>query len=395
MSIGERRLGYHSSTIRPTESIVVTGYQDYVRSRALISVSRCREVIQKGEMTTDDLAAALATARQDKWPYVELEPADLISIVAEQLSQPAQAIAPGEVHDLLMRVFGREPLVRLKPITNVWRSDGNRAGVRRRSVVLWAEPAGKNPSVVKLALSHRAAREEQNYHSHVHHKLGGDYYLNMEAVDYLWHLGATVYRAHGMGDKSVTFTEHYDGQDAQAIVRPLAHFFSRIWLGHYRACRPLAHESLLESYDELWRSETTAIGGLSLALEQHVGLRPPEVVADLLENARQPFQWLAAAANGAAHPVFVGLKSGDLRQCVVHGDLHGDNLLVDNNMHVWPIDYERTGFGHVLTDFVELEHDIMTRLTNGDDLQRLLYVRAYVACTPHLGNRGLSQMERS
>ena len=57
-----------------------------------------------------------------------------------------------------------------------------------------------------------------------------------------------------------------------------------------------------------------------------------------------------------------------LQQCVVHGDLHGDNLLVDDNMHVWPIDYERTSHSHVLTDFVELEHDIITRLTNGDDL---------------------------
>jgi hypothetical protein len=50
-----------------------------------------------------------------------------------------------------------------------------------------------------------------------------------------------------------------------------------------------------------------------------------------------------------------------VRQAITHGDLHGDNLFVDGE-HAWVIDFERTGSGHILRDFVELEVDIVTRL---------------------------------
>jgi Ternary complex associated domain 9 len=49
------------------------------------------------------------------------------------------------------------------------------------------------------------------------------------------------------------------------------------------------------------------------------------------------------------------------RQVITHGDLHGDNLFVDGT-HAWAIDFERSGPGPILRDFVELEVDIITRL---------------------------------
>jgi hypothetical protein len=55
----------------------------------------------------------------------------------------------------------------------------------------------------------------------------------------------------------------------------------------------------------------------------------------------------------------------DVRQAITHGDLHGDNLLVDDT-HAWVIDFERAGMGHILRDFVELEIDILTRLIPND-----------------------------
>ncbi len=51
----------------------------------------------------------------------------------------------------------------------------------------------------------------------------------------------------------------------------------------------------------------------------------------------------------------------EVRQAITHGDLHGDNLFVDGE-RAWAIDFERTGPGHILRDFVELETDILTRL---------------------------------
>jgi len=50
-------------------------------------------------------------------------------------------------------------------------------------------------------------------------------------------------------------------------------------------------------------------------------------------------------------------------EALTHGDLWGENILVEREgEHCWVIDYERTGPGHILFDFVELEVDILTRL---------------------------------
>ena len=66
---------------------------------------------------------------------------------------------------------------------------------------------------------------------------------------------------------------------------------------------------------------------------------------------------------------------------VTHGDLHGSNLFVDGQ-NAWVIDFERTGWGHRLRDFVRLEIDAVTRLvTRGtvDMRTRLGLYRAMVA----------------
>jgi hypothetical protein len=52
---------------------------------------------------------------------------------------------------------------------------------------------------------------------------------------------------------------------------------------------------------------------------------------------------------------------------VTHGDLHGDNLLVDGDQNLWVIDFERSGYGPILQDFTELESDILTRLAGLHD----------------------------
>jgi hypothetical protein len=56
--------------------------------------------------------------------------------------------------------------------------------------------------------------------------------------------------------------------------------------------------------------------------------------------------------------------SSDIPGCrlaITHGDLHGDNIFTDGHS-VWIFDFERSGYGPILRDFVELEVDILTRL---------------------------------
>lgn len=52
-----------------------------------------------------------------------------------------------------------------------------------------------------------------------------------------------------------------------------------------------------------------------------------------------------------------------MRKAITHGDLHADNILVDDDGHCWLLDFERTGLGPILQDFAEFENDLLTRLT--------------------------------
>lgn len=63
---------------------------------------------------------------------------------------------------------------------------------------------------------------------------------------------------------------------------------------------------------------------------------------------------------GARHPV-----------AMTHGDLNGQNVLVDGRGNVWVIDFGRVRRGHALRDFAKLENDLLYIMTAaGDDLSQ-------------------------
>ena len=84
--------------------------------------------------------------------------------------------------------------------------------------------------------------------------------------------------------------------------------------------------------------------------DEHISI--PGIRAPLLN----PVHWLGRHMQQSAIVPY--------RLAVTHGDLHSDNLFVDGE-HAWVIDFERTGPGHILRDFIEMEVDLFTRLGPG------------------------------
>merc|ERR1711988_138344 len=68
-------------------------------------------------------------------------------------------------------------------------------------------------------------------------------------------------------------------------------------------------------------------------------------------------------------------STSDYLLCFVHGDLHGDNIMIDAKDNRFLIDFGKTGIGHCLEDVTWLESFIMlsyTELVSDDELAEVL-----------------------
>eukprot|EP00930_Biecheleria_cincta_P087048 TRINITY_DN76312_c0_g1_i1.p1 TRINITY_DN76312_c0_g1~~TRINITY_DN76312_c0_g1_i1.p1 ORF type:complete len:676 (-),score=117.16 TRINITY_DN76312_c0_g1_i1:108-2135(-) len=70
-----------------------------------------------------------------------------------------------------------------------------------------------------------------------------------------------------------------------------------------------------------------------------------------------------------SHSRLAKLRAGSTdvhRICFVHGDLHGDNIMVDDKDNHFLIDFGKTGFGYFLEDYTWLESFVMLSYTGFD-----------------------------
>jgi hypothetical protein len=240
-------------------------------------------------------------------------------------------------------------------------------------VVLKAWPAEKKePLVVKLAPAHRITEEAQNYANYIKGNLRGNFHAILEGDPVtFWELGGVLYSFVGSPRQTLpSFATFYRNQrEPQAILQPLRHFFVEVWGDLYQEPSP-DPQPLFDAYDKVLR------------LEKRLGdwIREENMTFPSL-GARpfNPVAWVLEHKSDSTIPC--------TRQAITHGDLHGDNLFVDG-AHAWAIDFERSGRGPILRDFVELEVDIITRLVQfpEDDLSHFEELARVLAESAEVGS---------
>ena len=254
------------------------------------------------------------------------------------------------VEDLLCRLF---PNARRLVIDAISRDEAiSGLTARLDSLVLKVTRDDLEPVVLRLASTQRIEEEVACYRTYVEQRLAGLFYAQLMAHDAFWQISGAVYNFLGAVQAELpTFSAFYAQKEEPAeIARPLRTFFTKSWLRYYQEAEPLAAPTLLDAYDDAlnlrYKLAQLAAEPMPAGLSMH------------------PAQW--ALQNASASAV-VGA-----RQAVTHGDLHGDNLFVDDE-HTWVIDFERCGPGPILRDFVELEVDILTRIIGVDGNTPPLY----------------------
>ncbi|CAG0960832.1 hypothetical protein ANAEL_00617 [Anaerolineales bacterium] len=278
------------------------------------------------------------------------------------------------VMDVLGRLFPETRLLALKPLegaveTSVIVGHG-------RTVLFQAWPDNKEPVAVKLAPRERIQREVEAYKTYIQERLVGRFSAELHQHADFWDLGGICYSFMGSSQKSLkTFTTFYrQAKNSNEIIKPLVHFFEEVWSRHYSDSRQPLTGTLYQTYDP------------SHKLHQHLKDFPIQektvTFPGLPGTYVNPVVWLLTHGADSYFP--------HANQVIVHGDLHGDNLFVDED-HAWAIDFERSGISHILRDFVELEQNIITRLAilPEDDLQ-LFYYLAVILTKPLLPTRPLS-----
>jgi CheY-like chemotaxis protein len=271
------------------------------------------------------------------------------------------------IEDILFQMFHDTPGINIEAISGAVKTP---TSVNRgRSAILKVKRKDKiEPFIVKVAMEKDISREYQNYKEYIDGNLRGNFNAILKGEPQIfWDMGAVVYNFLGSPDQSMTefITFYKKEQDSNLILKPLQTFFKEVWYGLYSGEKKEITTPLYFCYEN------------NLGLQKRLINYPDQ-------TERRPFRGLNA---NLLNPVTWVLKHKtdssilDAHQAVTHGDLHGYNMFVDG-AHAWVIDFERSGWGHILRDFTELEVDILTRLawkTDDIDINEFFYLLTCLA----------------
>lgn len=330
-----------------TRCVVYTAHlgPDHTRTRELKEKPNVDDVMARHEVERLEAAVrnsfrrlcACRTEYHVTWPVAWSPPR-----ITEALFGEGSGVPPDIVVDVIGRLFPKgAPRLTLSTLEGAAAT----TSVARGHSVLLRASMGRMPFVIKLAPRGRIATEVDAYEQYIDDRLGGLYHVQSKGSSIFWDVGAIHYSFIGSPQYPIpSLAAFYRGEpDSAAILAPLRHFFEEVWRPHYTESRARLGESLFGAYDRALglrkRLQELRDAGRSAAAGA-----PPQLP--------DPVAWVID------HEADSALVS---YQAVTHGDLHADNLFVEAG-HAWAIDFERTGPGPILRDFVELEQDIVTRL---------------------------------
>lgn len=310
-----------------------------------------------------DTEAAKVTA--SKRGLVFENPEILMGIASSPLGEQAGNY-PDQIADIFARLFPKAKRLRLEKLEIRPASSIISTIPRPNSAVIKVYEDSYEPVVVKLARAEKIRIEADRYNTHIHMRLTGGFTARMERSTALWDIGGASYSFVDKFDVK-PFSSFYEENPIPAITECLSSFFEGVWKKHYDNAKVATNVSLFQLYSQVWGDwygkkvkETTSKINSPTASQLDI----PE-----------PICWIGEKIAEADRDLSM---MDATRLAITHGDLHGDNLLVDNKRNVWVIDFERCGEGHALQDFIELESDIYNRLEE-HHYNNIAFLRMYLA----------------
>jgi DNA-binding response OmpR family regulator len=267
---------------------------------------------------------------------------------------PLQKRVANELEDLLRRLFYEAENILVRPITP------GRSG----SGVLWVRPfyksiGGGSAVVVKFGSAPEIQQEYKNYREFVERLVGGGHSTNVHEIRRTTLLGGISYSFLGATGKIEDFEPFYKRSDTTLIKQSLDSLFLNTCKEWYANANRLELLDLAEDY------------------QKTLHVTPPKLQTGfsqlrIVQTSEKEYIYLGAAQKWGpfVNPLcaFTGQNLAfPTYSCTTHGDFNQHNLQVDSEGHIWMIDFQGTGHGHILRDLVALDTVVRFQLLTTSD----------------------------
>jgi DNA-binding NarL/FixJ family response regulator len=342
--------------IGPIRSIILSGFQNQKILREMLENHKDIPFLSKADspekikQTLDAEASKVCALKRG----LQIFPPDLLESIGQTIFGPLVEEHPDQLADILAQLLPGATKLKIERLDSSLFTPYASVAPTPQSVVLRVYEGDYEPVVVKLAQAHKIEVEVERYEKYISRKIGGNFTARLERYATLWDIGGSLYSYIGDFDVK-TFSSYFEEHPIEDIWECLDSFFTVSWGKHYDRRQVYTNVSLFELYREVWGDwYEQRIKNFSA---EH--LWQSEVIFEKL-CLPNPIDWFKSnIAENREHDLSVVEIT---QKAITHGDLHGDHLLIDSRKNVWVIDFERSGDGHALQDFVELEADIINRL---------------------------------
>ncbi len=355
--------------------IVMTGYPSYEYVRRALGAPLTDNIPASGFIAKQDSPSVLLKAVKRacsetvaiNW-NLELEWDDVSAegigsdVELDQAGLSDETLAD-EVEELLRKLFYKADHITVSPLSSARPHAASHSG----AVLLKVQPHYQQggwgiPVVCKIGARHQTQIEADNYKLFVRDFVGGHRRTNLEQVKCTHYLGGIIYAMLGTTlEATRDFQDFYQEADATEIDKVLAFLFQDVCRYWYASSRPPDSINLTTLYRDTLRLTDEK---LKQMIERHCS-HPQE--------RKIQFEGLPGVFANPLHLICDQELESRTCCCVTHGDLHSNNIFVDEHQQVWLIDFGRTGKGHAWRDFIELETDIKFTLLKTVDLTALYH----------------------
>lgn len=315
---------------------------------------------------------------------------------------PALIARAHELEDLFARAFHKYDRLKVEELRQ---SQQGRSGSLILKVIPQRDGMYSAPLLVKCGLYTTIRREYDNYRNYAKEFIPASVpQIDDEKEFKTRHYGLIKYRLVGGQmdvDEVITFADFYHSQQPALITRAVENVFRSTEKWHLNS-RNSSDRRMMPPYQTrfyeqrlIFRRHSNLINRVDewsqvgQTVQRLIESPPPSLTIRPASHSRlrwqtthieielpNPYSYLSKTRDRPSK-----LFPKDYSICICHGDLHENNVLVDERGRPWLIDFEFTDWGPVLQDAVELESVTRFRLFPDRErqLERLLLLELAVA----------------